>query len=618
MKEPNRSSPSPEQKDHVKKNGDDDAVKSSSDEKKAIKKDDNKTGAHTSRSRIPNSVKLFASWPDDSGEGEGCSSHSNLTPLSRSDIQDKFTSPSRERPSPLESIRKLEERQAKAQETRERLLVEKVQRSKEKAKKVVEIKAWQEEQQQQKLENLSSRLQKAAELRQQQITKIKMIAHDEDLKVDEILFINKIEAANKRLDVIEKERDVEARLLEQQEERKNRKKEENAAKEAAAEERKRQLEAEHQSRVQQIMDRIKEKEVKIGQQMIEKEKERTTQASLKQQQREKKISAVNAAHQQTVEQLQLKIQQKQEASKKRKQENMTLIRQKAFELSVRKCMENEDHTTPKSVPYETIKMCSVCKVLIGSEIYLFSHLRGKTHQDAIRRQYEGREDSMTKEDVEIYNMKHIIDAPASFLDANFDSEFVRMDKTRLESIKKTISRLRKRMTATGDAMESKKAKELFLIDAAAMKSSQNKTKLVKLIKDLSVGQPSSPSSSLPVILSAGQHQVFDRAIVSLESLFRSCPSDRLLFASMRGMHVLSQVILCVVTSQSIAKTSSQPNQVFVSDKTLVRLLNLMGVVCYGSQVISSFVFHSNIITCCLDLIEQRLTVRILMPRVTMF
>lgn len=600
MKEPSRSSP---EHKTPKKKVDHKHVHSSKSSKDSQEK---KNTAHSSRSKIPNSVKLFASWPNEGQSSDEGRSHQN-SPLSRSDIQEKLGSPSRDR-NPLESIKRLEERQAKAQETRERLLVEKVQRSKEKTKKVEEIKAWQEEQTQQKLESLSTRLQKAEELREQHITKIKRIAHDEDLKVDEILFINKIEAANKRLDVMSREKDVEARLLDMQEERKNKKKEENAAKEAAAEERKRQLEAEHQARVQQIMEKIREKEEKIGHQMIEKEKERAEQANLKQLQREKKISAVNAAHQQIVEQLQLKIQQKQEASEKRKQENMDLIRQKAFELSVRKCAESDDHTTPKSVPYETVKMCSVCRVLIGSEIYLFSHLRGKTHQDAIRMQYEGREDSMTKEDIEVYNMKHVIDAPAACL-SDFDPEFLEMEKTRLKAIKKRIARLRNRMTAKGSATESLKAKDLFkVVDV----KSNNKTKLVKLIKDLSVGLD--PSSRVPISLSAGQLQTFERSLVSLESIFRSTPSDKLLFASLGGMHVASQVLLQIVTSESMTKTSTssqgsqQPIQAYVPNKTLVRFLHAMGLVSFSSDAVSIFVFNSNIITCCLDLLEQRLTV----------
>jgi len=483
-----------------------------------------------------------------------------------------------------------------------------VQRFKEKAKKLEEIKAWQEGQQQQKLENLETKLQKAAELRQQQITKIKKIAHVEDIKVDEILFINKIEAANKKLDVLSREKDVEARLQDLQEERKNKQKEINAAKEAAAEERKRQLEADHQAKMQQIMDKIREKEVKIGQQMIEKEKERANLANLKQQTREKKISAVNAAQQHSVQQLQLKIQQKQEASEKRKQENMDLIRHKAFELSVRKCADSDDHMTPRSVPYETVKMCSVCRVLIGSEIYLFSHLRGKTHQDAIRKQYKGREDSLTKEDVDLYNMKHIVDAPVDAIDSDFDPEYVKMDEFRLKSIKKHISRLRCRMTDKGDATEAKESKHVFPVESSV----KNRTKLVKLLKEVSSVLPSSspPNLTNNVVLNATQMQSFERALVSLESTFRSTPTDKVLFASLGGMHLISQLILQVVTSQSVAKGSGQTcsSQKFLPDKSLVRLLHLLGLTCHGVPVISRFVFLSNIITCLLDLLGQRLTV----------
>lgn len=171
---------------------------------------------------IPDTVKLFETWPGADGES-----------TTNKNVRDRLTSPGRERGSGPESIQKFQVKQAKAQEARERLLEEKVLRSKEKVKKVETIKAWKEEQQQQLRADLNQKLQKAEELRQQQLIKIKKTAHDEEVKVSEIHFINEIEAQLKRHEILIKEKDSETRRQDLQEERQRKRKEENAAKEAA-------------------------------------------------------------------------------------------------------------------------------------------------------------------------------------------------------------------------------------------------------------------------------------------------------------------------------------------------------------------------------------------------
>lgn len=169
---------------------------------------------------IPDSVKLFETWPGADGDS-----------AVGKNVRDRLTSPSRG--SGPDSIQRFQEKQAKAQEARERLLEEKILRSKEKVRKVETIKARKEEQQQQLRADLDHKLQKAEELRQQQLIKIKKTAHDEEVKVSEIHFINEIEAQLKKQEILIKEKDSEARRQDLQEERQRKRKEENAAKEAA-------------------------------------------------------------------------------------------------------------------------------------------------------------------------------------------------------------------------------------------------------------------------------------------------------------------------------------------------------------------------------------------------
>lgn len=105
-----------------------------------------------------------------------------------------------------------------------------------------------------------------------------------------------------------------------------------------------------------MQEKRKLKAQKIEQHQQEKEKERIEMANQKARTREQRISAINAAREANLEELQKKIQLKQEESKRRHEENMTQIRQKAFELSIRRYSSNANDDAPRLVPYETTKM----------------------------------------------------------------------------------------------------------------------------------------------------------------------------------------------------------------------------------------------------------------------
>uniref|UniRef100_A0A1A9WJ40 S phase cyclin A-associated protein in the endoplasmic reticulum N-terminal domain-containing protein n=1 Tax=Glossina brevipalpis TaxID=37001 RepID=A0A1A9WJ40_9MUSC len=248
------------------------------------------------------------------------------------ELHQKLSSPSRRR-SLQETLKKYQAKQARAQQKRENLQKEKAIKIQQLLARVEDVKAAKRQLIEDKRLKMEGRLQRAAENREQYLRQIIEKAHDEEKKLKEINFIKNIEAQNKRLDLIESSKETEGRLQDLEQERQKRM-EEKAAKEAAVERRRQELEKEWQRKLEKINESRLEKEQRIGKMQEQKEKQRQALAREKARDREERLLALQVQQQQTTEELQRKILQKQKESARRHEENIEHIRQRALELTI--------------------------------------------------------------------------------------------------------------------------------------------------------------------------------------------------------------------------------------------------------------------------------------------
>ncbi|XP_046404620.1 S phase cyclin A-associated protein in the endoplasmic reticulum isoform X2 [Ischnura elegans] len=510
------------------------------------------------------------------------------------ELHQKLSSPSRKR-SLAETLRRYQAKQAQAEEKRQRLQALKATKLRELFKKIGEVREAKVQNIEAKREQLEQKLRRAEEKRKRHLQGIVRKAHDEEEKLKEIAFINELEAQNKRHDFMALCQEQEGRLLGIIEER-QRKQEEKAAKEAAVEERRRALEAERQAKLEEMQERRRKREERIDREQQEKEKERLELAREKARDREERRSALQAAQLANQEELQRKIKQKQEESARRHDHNMELIRQRA--LALESCSlagrgPGEDSSLPRLSPYETNKFCNLCNVLIESEVYLFSHLRGKKHQESLRSQTlqqkigsDGHSIKESPSPINMCSMEHIVDAPADKIDPK-----IAQDRERQKALKKRCKKIRQRMSQKGQEYESNLEKSQKNIE------SSNKSRLQKLIKDVE-----------KLSNSQGKGQWPDTAITALERalgeinriLDKQNVLDKIAFQALGGFTALTSIIEMALGNSPNVPQSLPP-------KCYITTCTTYNLACNGCSGNSKYVLLSNKITTVLDFLLQRLS-----------
>ncbi|XP_030621792.1 S phase cyclin A-associated protein in the endoplasmic reticulum isoform X2 [Chanos chanos] len=499
-------------------------------------------------------------------------------------MHEKLSSPSRKR-TIAESKKKHEEKQLKAQQLRDKLREEKSHKLQKLLEREKDVRKWKEELLEQRRRMMEEKQLHAEFKRELQLQAIVKKAQEEEAKVNEIAFINTLEAQNKRHDVLAKLNEYEQRLNELQEER-QRRQEEKQARDEAVQERKRALEAERQARVEELLMKRREQEARIEQQRQEKERAREDAARERARDREERLAALSAAQQEAMEELQKKIQMKQDESSRRHMEQIEQRKEKAAELSSGR-HANTDYA-PKLTPYECKKQCSLCNVVITSEVHLFSHTKGKRHQQAVRESssIQGRE--LSDEEVEHLSVKkYIVDIVT---DTSVASESVKDGEERQKARKKA-KKLRARMNSRAKEYETSVEAKTQIPD------SPYKAKLQRLVKDLLKQLQGQDTGQWANNRVSGLNRTLGEISRILE---KQNNADQVAFQVGGGLSALEQILQVVTAASSPAAVPRIPL------KSLCAATNTYNLACSGCYTNCSYVLYSNKIAFLMDLLLHQL------------
>ncbi|XP_078484370.1 S phase cyclin A-associated protein in the endoplasmic reticulum isoform X2 [Ciona intestinalis] len=484
-------------------------------------------------------------------------------------MHEKLSSPSRRR-TPAESKRRLEEKHRRAEERRMQMHHDKTQKIHELSGKVQEVVSWKNDLIRRQRVLLQSshieKLQRAEEQRAMQLLSKVRKAQAEDTKVNEIAFINELQEQNKRHEVLMRIGEHEERLQELEDER-NKMNQVKSAKEENVKERRRALEKVRQDRMEELKVRRKEQDARIEQQRIDKEKEREKAAKEKARERQQRLSALNAAQQEAVSELQKKIQLKHDESERRHQEQLEQRKGKAQELSLGK---------------------------FSSVVATSPHV---TSGDKVDQTIETTNETTL-------DLENLVEEPTMASPRQQQDDQVNVSKEELMKIEERRKTMKKRSKKIRTRMATR-AKEYLKRFENKKEETNNKSRIGRLLKEVNRLLTNQQASSGP--WPTNRIAAFDRAIGDINrTLEKQNPLDQSAFRTNRGFETINEIFDNLLKQQSTTSGGCDVTTI-LPDKSISAAALCFHHACHGCHDNAIHVLYSNKMTSLVDLLLVHLT-----------
>ncbi|UJR37944.1 hypothetical protein I4U23_030629 [Adineta vaga] len=466
--------------------------------------------------------------------------------------QKKFSSPSRIRPI-NETLHEAAERQARALKRRQILRDAKTRKMRELTRRVNEVRQWKEELIKARKATIEMKMHRAEEKRQYLLLLRAKKAGDEDLKGQEIAFIKLLQHENRRQTLKERYQ-KEEQFKQYLEEERVKKHDEHKQRELAAENRRKELEALRQTRLNEMQEKWKTKERMIEQHLNEKRKQKQTAAIAKQKSLQQKRAERVAYLKTTTVELQKKLATKQEESSRRHVTQIEEIRRKAVEMSTMRgpSAEDQHHTSSthdenkitaanstSEEPIPTRKCCTLCNLLLASDLHLQTHLRGTRHNQVLierlnQKNENGTKKQLTQEEINIFNTECIV----TVTNDDIVRQEIAFNKERKHTMKKRAKKLRLRMTQRSTAYETENAQRPHI-------TSTHKPRIQRFLNEL---EKSLNTTARKEPLNTTNYLACQRILTEFVKIFdthgyeKDSPLEQRVFFSLNGYSTLTKMI----------------------------------------------------------------------------
>ncbi|CEF65942.1 S phase cyclin A-associated protein in the endoplasmic reticulum [Strongyloides ratti] len=393
---------------------------------------------------------------------------------------EKFSSPIRKKPNDYE------ERLARAEEVRIQILEDKCRRIRQLFDKVARVRQKRLEIIEKKRTHLERKMQKAEQNRKKIYEDAILKNWEEENYLRSMIFERAAETALRDIQLKKEAQVLQERLNNLKEER-LKKCEEKAAKEAAAKERLKQTEDEKKAK---LALKIAKMEV-IVEQKKAKEKEKSNMIHNKNieknKRKDQKIESYNTERGELME----KIIEKQKNSTIRYEKGLDQVRKKANELGVLKNTDtfislSQFTHLPSFNEYSSdkIKKCTICDIILSSDINVISHCIDEVHMTKTKNIYENLSENMIKQFLENNIITLDKESPRRHCHINQNNDLLTLSSNNIKNKKKEI-KIKKKLLQKAKIDEETLINNIYIEEGVTSKSYPTTyTKYINIIKKM--------------------------------------------------------------------------------------------------------------------------------------